>query len=51
MQLPSQLTDEELAELKRFTEWLAAVCLKHGIARDDLYKRIDDILEEQLRRL
>jgi hypothetical protein len=43
--------DEELKKLKEITEWLIAILLANGVARDDLHKRVDDILIEQLKRL
>lgn len=45
------LNDEELQKAKEFTEWLADTLLKHGVHRDDLYARVDEILKEQLKRL
>ncbi len=50
-QIYSGLTDEQLERLREFTTWLTKLLLDQGVARDDLHKRIDDILKEQLKRL
>ncbi len=45
------LNDQELQKLKEFTEWLIDKLLKHGVPKDDLHARVDEILKEQLKRL
>lgn len=45
------LNDEQLDDLKKLTDRMIDICLKSGVARDDIHKQLDDILAEQLKRL
>ena len=45
------LNNEQLDDLKQLTDRMIDICLKNGVARDDVHKQLDDILSEQLKRL